>query len=57
MADFFSKMNADYVQKHFPDGSVFAGAMKTVKRRSLGGLIVFGLFLAAALSCCPRSRA
>ena len=49
MADFFSKMNADYVQKHFPDGSVFAGAMKTVKRRSLGGLIVFGLFLAAAL--------
>ena len=49
MSDFFSKMNEDYVQKHFPDGSVFTGAMKTVKRRSAGGLVIFGLLFAAAL--------
>lgn len=47
--DFFSKMNEDYVQKHFPDGSVFEGAMKTVKRRSVGGIFFFVVFLAAAL--------
>ena len=49
MADFFSKMNDDYARKHFPEGSVFEGAMKTVKRRSIGGLFFFGLFFAAAL--------
>ena len=49
MTDFFIKMNEDYAQKHFPDHSVFEGTMKTVKRRSVGGLIVFGLFFAAAL--------
>lgn len=49
MADFFSKMNEDYAQKHFPEGSVFEGAMKTVKRRSIGGFLFFGVFTAAAL--------
>ncbi|MDE7015100.1 MAG: hypothetical protein K2P19_10595 [Kineothrix sp.] len=49
MTDFFSKMNADYAQKHFPDGSVFESAMKTVKRRSIGGIFFFALFFAAAL--------
>jgi hypothetical protein len=33
MTDFFEKMTEDYAQKHFPDGSVFASALKTVKRR------------------------
>lgn len=49
MADFFSRMNEEYVQKHFPDGSVLEGARKTVKRRSAGGLLLFGIFFAAAL--------
>ncbi len=49
MHDFFSKMNEAYVQKHFPDGSVFEGAMKTGRRRSLGGIVFFGLFFAATL--------
>lgn len=49
MTDFFSKMDAEYAQKHFPDGSVLTSAMKTVKRRSIGGIIFFVLFLAAAL--------
>lgn len=49
MTDFFSKMTEEYAQKHFPDGSVLTSALKTVKRRSAGGFIFFGLFLAAAL--------
>ena len=49
MADYFSKMNEDYVQKHFPDGSVFKGTMKTVKRGSAIGFVLFGLFFAGAL--------
>lgn len=49
MTDFFSKMNDEYAQKHFPDGSIFGSALKTVKRRSIGGFVCFGLFLAAAL--------
>ena len=49
MTDFFEKMTEDYAQKHFPDGTVFASALKTVKRRGIGGFIFFGLFLAASL--------
>lgn len=49
MTDYFLKMNEDYIQKHFPDGSVFKGAMKTVKRGSAIGLVLFGLFFAGAL--------
>lgn len=49
MSEFFSKMDADYVQKHFPDGSVFESAMKTLKRRSVGGIFFFGLFSVGAL--------
>ncbi len=49
MADYFSKMNEDYVQKHFPDGSVFKGTIKTVKRGSAIGFVLFGLFFAGAL--------
>lgn len=49
MADFFSKMNETYAQKHFPNGSVFEGTMKTVKRRSIGGIFFFVLFFAGAL--------
>ena len=30
MTDFFTKMNEEYAQKHFPGGSVFESAMKTV---------------------------
>lgn len=49
MTDFFSKMNEDYAEKHFPGGSVFESAMKTVKRRSVAGIFFFVLFLAGAL--------
>ena len=49
MTEFFSKMNESYAQKHFPTGSVFESAMKTVKRRSIVGFIFFGLFFAASL--------
>lgn len=49
MQEFFTKMNEDYVQKHFPNGSVLESAMETVKRRSVGGIFFFGLFFAGAL--------
>lgn len=49
MADFFLKMDEDYVQKHFLNGSVFEGAKKTVKRRGTIGVILIGAWLAAAL--------
>ena len=52
MSDYFSKMNEDYVQKHFPTGSVFANAAKTVKRRSMAALVFFLVFLAGGL-CGP----
>ena len=42
-------MNEDYAQKHFADGSVLESALKTVKRRSAGGFVFFGLLFAAAL--------
>ncbi len=49
MTDFFLKMDEDYVQEHFPSGSVFEGATKTVKRRGTIGIIIIGVWLAAAL--------
>ena len=49
MTDFFSKMNSDYAQKHFPNGSVFEGAMKTIKGRSIVGIVFFALFFAGSL--------
>ncbi len=49
MTDFFSKMNEDYVQKHFPDGSVLESARKTVKRRSIGAIFFFALFFVGSL--------
>ncbi|MDE6996921.1 MAG: hypothetical protein K2P04_03460 [Oscillospiraceae bacterium] len=67
MSDYFSKMNEDYVQKHFPTGSVFANAAKTVKRRGMAALVFFLVFLAGGLcglawgsagrwNSCPRDR-
>lgn len=46
---FFTNMNADYAHKHFPNGSVFEGAMKTVKGRSITGLLAICIFFAGAL--------
>lgn len=43
MSDFFQKMNEDYIQKHFPNGSIFEGASQTIKRR---GIIVVVFILA-----------
>ena len=43
MTDFFTKMNEEYAQKHFPGGSVFESAMKTVKRRSIGAIFFLPL--------------
>lgn len=49
MADFFTKMNEEYAQKHFPDGSVFESAAKTLKKRGVIGVIFIGLFVAFGL--------
>lgn len=49
MTDFFSKMDEDYAQKHFLNGSVFEGATKTVKRRGKVGVVIIGVWLIAAL--------
>ncbi len=49
MTDFFPKMSEAYAQKHFPNGSVFEGAMRTVKRRSVLAFVFFGIFLAGGL--------
>lgn len=49
MTEFFSRMNEDYVQKHFPNGSVFGSAMKTAKRGNVGGIFFFGVIFAGAL--------
>lgn len=49
MNEYFSKMNEEYVQKHFPDGSVFQGAISTVKRGSFVGLFFFGILLVGSL--------
>lgn len=49
MTEFFTKMNEAYAQKHFPDGSVFTSAAKTLKKRSIAGVIMIGLFVAAGL--------
>lgn len=48
MTEFFTNMNPDYAQKHFPNG-VFESARKTVKRRSMVLLVFLGLFLAGSL--------
>lgn len=49
MSDFFLKMNEDYVQKHFPNGSVFEGATRTIKRRSIVAIFSFGIIFLGAL--------
>ncbi len=49
MTDFFQKMNEGYAQKHFPTGSVFESASKTLKRRSFVGIIVIGVWVIGAL--------
>ncbi len=49
MADFFKNMNEVYVRKHFPNGSVFDGALKTVKRISIVSIIFLAVFLGGAL--------
>ncbi len=49
MADYFQKMDEDYVKKHFPEGSVFKSVEKTFKKRSWVGIFFFGLFFAAAV--------
>ena len=49
MTDFFPRMNEEYAQKHFPNGSVFEGAMKTVKHRSILGVVFSVLCAAGAL--------
>lgn len=47
MTDFFDKMNEAYAQKHFPEGSVFESAAKTLKKRGAAGMITIGLFVIA----------
>lgn len=49
MTDFFKRMDDAYVQKHFPTGSVFESASKTLKRRGFWGIIFSGVWMAAAL--------
>lgn len=49
MTDYFPRMSDEYAQKHFPGGAVFTSARETIRRRSIGGIFFFGLFLAGAL--------
>lgn len=49
MSDFFAKMNEDYVQKHFPNRSVFEGVTKSVKGSSIFALFFFTLLSAGAV--------
>lgn len=49
MTDYFAKMDENYAQKHFPDGSVFESARKTIQRRSIGGIFFFFLFFVGAV--------
>ncbi len=50
MTEVFQRMSADYAQKHFPTGSVFESASKTLKRRGFAGIIFIGVWVAAALA-------
>lgn len=49
MTSFFQTMNEEYVQKHFPNNSVFEGVAKTLKRRGIGGYFFLGLFFLGSL--------
>lgn len=49
MNEYFEKMNNEYAQKHFPEGSVFESASKTLKKRGVAGIFFIGLFAAAGL--------
>lgn len=50
MTNSFANMNEEYVRKHFPNGSVFDGAVKTVKRTTIIAIFCFSVFLAGALA-------
>lgn len=49
MSGFFSRMDEDYAAKHFPTGSVFDDALKTTKKRGVGGIFFSVLCLAGAV--------
>ncbi len=49
MQDYFKRMDEEYVKKHFPDGSVLQGAMQTIKKRSISGIIFISIFFAGAV--------
>lgn len=48
MEEFFQKMNEDYVQKHFPNRSIFEGTMKKNKVNSIIVLVMLGIFFVAS---------
>ena len=43
MTNSFANMNEEYVRKHFPNGSVFDGAVKTVKRTTIIAIFCFSV--------------
>ncbi len=47
--DLFTNMSEEYARKHFPDGSVLDAAAKSLKKRSVAGVIMIGLFAAASI--------
>lgn len=49
MTDFFEKMDENYAKKHFPTGSVFESATKTIKRTSIFSAVFIAVFDAAVL--------
>ena len=50
MADFFQKMNEGYAKKHFPTGSVFENASRTLKSRCIASFIAIGIWEAGCLA-------
>lgn len=49
MNEYFEKMNGEYAQKHFPEGSVFESASNTLKKRGFAGIFFIGLFVVGGL--------
>lgn len=48
---YFENMNEDYIQKHYPEGSIFKAYQKTVKgARSIFVLFMMGIFMTASIA-------
>lgn len=50
MGQIFQNMNEDYIEKHYPNRSVFEAVAKTTKKVSIGVYAFFGIVLAGCLA-------